>query len=95
MKSVIVLDIGTQFVKGLILETSKNGNKGIIKAWTKEPDSGNTIPACQKAIKNLKKKSGIKSEEVFLGIGSNFLKGKTTSFVAKEKARIKKLIWPN
>lgn len=91
MKSVIVLDIGTQFVKGLILETAKNNGKGIIKAWTKEPDSENTILACQKAIKNLKKKSGIKSEEVFLGIGSNFLKGKTTVLCCKRETPNQKI----
>jgi len=88
-KNLIVLDIGTQFIKALMMEVDKDKAKGIIHAWTKESfcdeknksiiESEKTFYACQKAIKNLLKKTGKKTEEVFLGIGSDILKGKTTS----------------
>ena len=35
-KNLIVLDIGTQFIKALMMEVDKNKAKGIIYAWTKE-----------------------------------------------------------
>lgn len=85
MGSVIILDIGTQFVKGVILKTDKKSGKGVIRAWAKEPDLGNTIIACQKVIKNLKKKSGIKPQKLFLGVGSSLLKGKTTAFCCRRE----------
>ena len=77
MKNLIVLDIGTQFIKAAILGIDKKEKRGIIKAWTKDFFLHNKAAVCRKIIKVLEKKSKIKTEEVFLGLESNILKGKT------------------
>ena len=76
MKNIIVLDIGTQFVKGLISETRTSVEKS---------NSEDIFLACQKVIKILKKKSGIKPEGVFWGIGSDILKGRTITLCYKRE----------
>jgi cell division ATPase FtsA len=85
MKSIIVLDIGTQFVKGLIFEIKKDGKEKIFRAAVDKSNSEDIFLSCQKAIKILKKKSGIKPEEIFLGIGNDILKGRTTTLCYKRE----------
>lgn len=86
MKSVIVLDIGTQSVKAGILEIGKNNKEGIIKSWAKESDADNVFSACQKVIRKIQKKSRPKAQEIFLGIGSDILKGRTITVCFKREA---------
>jgi len=84
-KNLIVLDIGTQFIKAVLLEITQEDKRGIIRFWTKEPIVKSINEACQKAVKNLEKKSGLKSQEFFLGTNSDILKGKTTTVCYKRE----------
>ncbi len=83
MKSVIVLDIGSQFVKAAVLEVDKNNKEEIVKFVTEKSDTENVFLACQKAIKKIQKQA--KTSEVFLGIGHDILKGKTTTVSFKRE----------
>jgi len=76
MKSIILLDIGTQFAKAAILEIGKN-REGSIKFRIQETDAKNIFSACRAAVRKIQKKSKTKAQEIFLGIGSNILKGET------------------
>jgi len=81
MKSVIVLDIGSQFVKAAVLEVDKNNKERIVKFVTEKSDAENIFLACQKVIKKIQKQA--KTPEVFLGVGHDILKGKTTTVCFK------------
>ena len=91
MKSVIVLDVGTQSVKAAALEIGKNNKEGIIKSWAKELDAENIFSACQKAIKKIQKQSKSKAQEIFLGIGSDALKGRTITVCFKREVPEQKI----
>jgi len=105
MKNLIVLDIGTQFIKALIMEIDKKSGKGIVRAWAKEEFSNDKAAVCQKIFKNLEKKSGTKTQEIFLGLGSDVLKGRAATFcfkrdnpaqkvdLAELKYLIQKVLW--
>jgi cell division ATPase FtsA len=68
MRNVIVLDIGTQYVKAKLSDV-----------FVKENCSEDVLSSCKKAIKKLLKKSKIKSEDIVLGVNNDILKGKTTA----------------
>jgi cell division ATPase FtsA len=82
-RNLIILDLGTQFIKALLLEIDKNSQKGIVRALTKESFKNDKAAACQRAIKYICEKSKIRTNEVFVGTGNNILKGKTTAFCFK------------
>jgi len=93
-KNLVVLDIGSQFIKALWLEVDKEENKGTLLSWTKEnfvDDFEKLCANCQKAIKKLEKKTGRKAEELFLGIGGDILRGTSTSFCYKREERRQKI----
>ena len=94
-KNLIVLDIGSQFAKALLLEIN-DGNRGIIHHWAKEPiynkkedariiDLEGFFLPCQKAIKKIEKKAGLKPKQLFLGLGDEVIKGTSTNFCHKRE----------
>ena len=77
---LIVLDIGTEFLKVLLLEIKDK--KGTLKNWVKESlnkiDKDNleeVFLICNKVINKLQEKSGIKTRNIFLGMNNDFVKG--------------------
>jgi len=83
MKSVIVLDIGSQFVKAGVLEIDKNNKEGIVKFGVEEADTENIFSACQRVIKKIQKRT--RTQELFLGVGSDVLKGKAITVCFKRE----------
>ncbi|MFH2014028.1 MAG: cell division FtsA domain-containing protein [Patescibacteria group bacterium] len=82
--NLIVLDIGTEFLKAMLLEVDKE--QGILKDWVKESlnkvDVDNleeVFLIFKKALKKLEKKSGVKTKNIFLGINNNFIRGISTN----------------
>ena len=87
-KNLIVLDIGSQFVKALFLEISEEGERGNLLNWTKEKsfcDFEKLSLACQKAINRIERKTGAKADEIFLGTGGDLLRGVSTTFYYKRE----------
>jgi len=94
-KNLVVLDIGSQFLKALLLETNKE-KKGIIHCWSKEVilknnnggtsiDIENILKPCQKVLQKLKNKIPLKTNQLFLGVGSEIIGGVSTSFCYKRE----------
>jgi len=83
-KNLVVLDIGSQFLKAMLLEVDRQSGKGILRNWVKEKlDNGlweQIYPACRKAINQVEKKAGIKAEEFFLGLSGDIVKGLSATF---------------
>jgi len=77
MKNVIVLDIGTQFIKASTL-----GDNGFFvqKDYTK-----NVFDVCQKMVKKDFKKLRTKSREIILGLNNDILNGKATTLCFKRE----------
>lgn len=93
-KNLIVLDIGSQFVKALLLKVDRNEKRGVLLAWAREnfvDDFDKLCLNCQKAIKRAEKKAGIKAKEIFLGIGGDVLKGSSTTFCCKRESPKEKI----
>lgn len=87
-KNLIVLDIGSQFLKALFLEVDKQEEKGILRSWAREKvvgDLENLYPVCQRAINKIEKKAGIKGEQLFLGVGGESIKGISTTLCYKRE----------
>lgn len=94
-KNLIVLDIGSQFAKALLLEIGDE-NKGIIHHWAKESICNQKedtriinlerffLP-CQKAIKKIEEKIGIRPKQLFLGLGDEIIRGASTNFCYKRE----------
>ncbi len=96
-KNLIVLDIGTQFLKALFLEVDEQKERGILRSWAREKVVGDLeklYPVCQKAIKKIEQKAGLKGEEVFLGIGDNIIKGVSENFCFKREEPRQKVDLP-
>lgn len=95
-KNLIVLDIGTEFLKALFLEVDRQEEKGILRNWVKEPftDLENIYPVCQKVIDKLEKKTGIKAEQLFLGIGGEIVNGTSTTICYKRENPQEKIDLP-
>lgn len=77
MKNVIILDVGTQFIKA-----STSGNDGFFVQENCEKD---IFASCQKTIKKVLKKSKIKSKEILLGLNNDILKGKAITLCFKRE----------
>ncbi len=93
-KNLIVLDIGTQFLKAIVLEVDKERKKGILHSWAKErisADLNNIYPICQKAITKAEKKANIKGEELFLGVNCEIAQGVGTTFCFKREKPKRKI----
>lgn len=93
-KNLIVLDIGSQFIKALLLEVDKKEEKGTLIGWVKEnfsDDFEKLCLNCGKAIKKVEKKTGIKAEELFIGIGGDILRGTSTTFCYKRESPKQKI----
>lgn len=96
-RNLVVLDIGTQFLKALFLEVDKEKEKGILRNWIKEKiddDLEKLYPVCKKAIDKLEKKTGIKAEQVFLGIGRDIVKGTSTTLCYRRERPNQKISLP-
>lgn len=74
-KNVVVLDIGSQFLKAVLMEIDKKEGKGIIKGWAREPLQKNLEESCKKIIEKTEKSAKIKAEQIFLGMNSDLIKG--------------------
>lgn len=88
-KNLVVLDIGSQFLKALFVEVDKKECKGVLRAWVKEEIKGNLSNLCEKAIKKLEKNVGLKAEELFLGIYG--IKGSSATFCCKREKPNRKI----
>lgn len=96
-KNLVVLDIGTGFLKALFLEVDMVEEKGILRNWVREEivnDWNKLYLICEKAITELEKKTGLKAEQVFLGINAEILKGISTSFCYKRENYKEKIDLP-
>jgi len=83
---LLVLDIGSQFVKALLLEINSEERRGTLLAWSKEKsfnDFEKLSASCARAIERIGKKTGIFAGELFLGIGGDLLRGASTTFCYK------------
>lgn len=74
-KNVVVLDIGSQFLKAVLMEIDKKEGKGIVLGWAKEPLQKNLEESCKKIIEKAEKSAKTKAEQIFLGMSSDFIKG--------------------
>ena len=86
-KNLIALDIGSQFVKALLLEIDAEGKKSLL-SWAREKsfnDFEKLLSSCQKAINRIEKKTGVRAEEIFFGTGGDLLKGVSTTFCYKRE----------
>jgi len=93
-KNLIVLDIGSQFVKALLLEINEEEGGRNLLSWAKEKsfdDFEKLLSSCQKAINKLEKKTGIKADEIFLGTGGDLLRGVSTTFCYKREDASQKI----
>lgn len=93
-KNLVVLDIGSQFIKALLLEIDREEERGILLAWVKESfadDFEKLCANCQKAIKKLERKTGRKGEELFIGIGGDILRGTSINFCYKREETPQKI----
>jgi len=93
-KNLVVLDIGSQFIKALLLEIDREEERGILLAWVKESfadDFEKLCANCQKAIKKLERKTGRKGEELFIGIGGDILRGTSNNFCYKREETRQKI----
>jgi cell division ATPase FtsA len=82
-KNLIVLDIGSQFLKALLLEIDKEEERGILQSWTREKivdDLKELYSVCQKAINKIEEKTGVRAGEIFLGVSGKIIKGTSTDF---------------
>jgi len=82
-KNLIVLDIGSQFLKAILLEINEEAGTRNLLSWTKEKSFSEfekLVSSCQKAIAKIEKKTGIKPSEIFLGVGAEILRGKSSTF---------------
>lgn len=87
-KNLIILDIGTQFLKALALEIDRDDRAGILHDWVREKttnDLEKLYPVCKKAIDKLKKKTGIKGKQLFLGINCGIAQSVSTTFCFKRE----------
>ncbi|PJE57736.1 MAG: hypothetical protein COU82_00250 [Candidatus Portnoybacteria bacterium CG10_big_fil_rev_8_21_14_0_10_38_18] len=87
-KNLVILDIGSQFIKALLLEVDREEEKGNLLGWAKEnfvDDFEKLCANCQKLIKKLEKKTGRKSEELFIGVGGDALRGTSINFCHKRE----------
>lgn len=87
-KNLIVLDIGSQFLKALFLEIDREEEKGILRSWVKEKvinDLEKLYPLSRKAVNRVEKKAGIKAGQIFLGIGEEIIRGTSTTFCYKRE----------
>ncbi len=81
-KNLIVLDIGSQFLKALLLEINGKSEEKNLLGWSKESFSGEVdklLISAKKAIVKVERKTGVSAEQIFLGLGTEFLKGKSTT----------------
>jgi len=74
MRNVIVLDIGTQYVKAKLSNV-----------FVRESYSEDIFSSCKKVVKKLLKESKTKSEDIILGVNNDTLKGKTTTLCIKRE----------
>jgi cell division protein FtsA len=83
-KIVAVLDIGSHFLKAMLLEVNRGERKGILRSWIKEKLNNGGIeeiyPICRKVINQIEKKAGLKAEQIFLGLSGDTLKGISATF---------------
>lgn len=96
-RNLIVLDIGTQFLKALFLEVDTEREKGILRNWVKEKiedDLKKLYSVCQKSINKLEKKTGIKAEQIFLGISRGIVRGTSTTLCYKREKPNQKIDLP-
>jgi len=87
-KNLVVLDIGSQFIKALLLKVDKEEKRGVLIGWAKEyylDDFEKLCLNCQKAIRKVEKKAGLKAEELFIGVGGDILRGTSTTFCYKRE----------
>lgn len=87
-RNLIVLNIGTQVLKALFLEVDTKQEKGILRNWVKEKiinGFDNLYPICQRAVNKLEKKTGLKAEQVFLGVNNEIVKSISTTFCCKRE----------
>ena len=92
-KNLIALDIGSQFVKALLLEIDAEGKKSLL-SWAREKsfnDFEKLLSSCQKAISRIEKKTGVRAEEIFFGTGGDLLKGVSTTFCYKRENHEEKI----
>jgi len=96
-KNLIVLDIGSQFVKALLLEIDQEERRGTLLSWAREKsfnDFEKLFPSCRRAVERIERKTGIKAGEVFLGIGGDLLRGASTTFCYKRGNPAEKIDLP-
>ena len=93
-KNLIVLDIGSQFVKALLLEINEEEGRRNLLSWAKERsfnDFEKLLSSCRKAIDKIEKKTGIKADEIFLGTGGELLRGVSTTFCYRREDASQKI----
>jgi len=94
---LIVLDIGSQFVKALLLETNEEEKRGTLLGWAREKsfnDFEKLFLSCRKAIDRIERKTGIHAGEIFLGLGGDLLRGASTTFCYKRENPKEKIDLP-
>lgn len=95
---LISLDIGTEFVKALIVKIVSEEEKGVVIGVGKErqrlsdihsgvvTDIEGVVLTCQRAIAQAEKQAGLRPEQVVIGIAGELVKG-TTTYVAYKREK--------
>jgi len=89
---ILVLDIGTEFIKTLIVKVDENKKTGEIIGSDAEPqkishmiagavtDIEGVALTCAKAIETIQKQAGVRTNQAVIGIAGEFVKGATSIF---------------
>jgi cell division protein FtsA len=89
----LALDIGTEFVKALILKVDREQKKGLVVGASRQrqnplhmqagavADIDGVVVACQAAIEQASQMAGLRPKQVVVGIAGELVKGSTTSFI--------------
>ncbi|OGZ33503.1 MAG: hypothetical protein A2174_03330, partial [Candidatus Portnoybacteria bacterium RBG_13_41_18] len=89
---VLALDIGTEFVKALVVSIDEKNKKGGVLGFGVEPqkishmiagavtDISGVAQTCKKAIEAAQNQAKLKADQAVIGIAGEFVKGATFSF---------------
>ena len=103
---ILALDIGTEFVKALIVKIDENNKKGEIRGAGFEPqkishmiagavtDIQGVAETCRKAIEAAQREAGEKAAQAVIGIAGEFVKGVTFAFTYEREDQKQKIELP-
>jgi len=104
--NILALDIGTEFVKALIVKIDRDVKKGEVIGASFEPqkiyhmqagavtDIQGVAATCKKALETVEKEAKTKISQAVMGIAGEFVKGVTLSFSSQRENAQQKIEFP-